>query len=557
MEYGKLVEVYESLDATQKKHDKRDIMAEFFAEAGDELPEVVLMCLGKPYPDWKNTEIGISSNMMVEIISQATGHSEEDIEEKWKDEGDLGLAAEHMVENKTQQRLVAGSLTVQKVIERIRKVADMEAKAINRSVDQSKKKSEIADLISSADPREARYVTRTVLRTLRLGVAEGLVRDALDHAFLDGEHAEDIQRAYNMTNDFVEVSEAAREGVEALAELEMELFRPIKSMLAMKVENIEAGFEKVGEPAAIDYKYDGLRAQIHVKGDRVKVFTRRLEDVTEQFPDVVESVKGNFELEEGVIDAEVVAYDPEDGGTIPFQKLSRRIKRKYEIQKLRKEIPVEVRPFDLLHDGEPLLEESYRERWEKLSEAVTEEDQELRLVDHEETSDPEDVNRMQHESLEEGHEGIMMKNLDAEYKPGSRVGYMVKLKPVMETLDLAVVGAKWSEGRRSDWLGRLYLGCYDKEEDEYLEVGKMATGLTDEQFQKITEKLEPLIVNEDGRKVDIRPEVVLEVEYEEIQESPTYSSGYALRFPRMKAFREDKNEADSLEKIKRLYEEQK
>jgi DNA ligase-1 len=556
MEYSKLADTYQQLESTQKNHEKRDILAELFNESGEELPRLVLLCLGKPYPDWKNAEIGISSNMMVEIVSQATGHSEERVEELWKEKGDLGSAAEELVKNKKQQRLMAGNLTVEKVIDRIRKVCDMEKQAMSQSVDQGKKKSEIADLISSADPLEARYVTRTVLRTLRLGVAEGTVRDALDHAFLDGENAEEIQRAYNMTNDFEKVAEASRDGVDALRELEMELFRPIKSMLAKKVETLEEGFEEVGEPAAIDYKYDGMRAQIHIRGDEVKVFTRRLENVTEQFPDVVEAVKKHMDLEEGVIDAEIVAYDPETHDTIPFQKLSKRIRRKYEIQKLKEEIPVEVRPFDLLHDGEPLIEEPYQERWEKLNRVIEEEDFELRPVDHATTSDREEVHELQHEALEDGHEGIMMKNLEAEYKPGNRVGYMVKLKPTMETLDLAVIGAKWSEGRRSDWLGRLYLGCYDEENDEYLEVGKMATGLTDEQFQKITEKLEPLITSEDGRKVEVRPEVILEVEYEEIQESPNYTSGYALRFPRMKAFRDDKEEADSLEKVKSLYEDQ-
>jgi DNA ligase-1 len=242
---------------------------------------------------------------------------------------------------------------------------------------------------------------------------------------------------------------------------------------------------------------------------------------------------------------------------IPFQKLSKRIKRKYEIQKLKKQIPVTVRPFDLIYLEEPILERPYSERWQRLREVVTESEDDLELVDHEKTENPEQVQEMQQRSLSQGHEGIMMKNLDAEYKPGNRVGYMVKLKPVMETLDLAIVGAKWSEGRRSDWLGRLFIGCYDEENDTYQEVGKMATGLTDEQFQEITEKLKPLITEEDGRKVEVRPEVIVEVEYEEIQESPTYSSGYALRFPRMKRFREDKEEADTLERITDLYSNQK
>ncbi|MFB6204736.1 MAG: ATP-dependent DNA ligase [Candidatus Nanohaloarchaea archaeon] len=556
MEYSKLAETYQELESTQKTLEKTSILAELFREAGEDLPEVVLLSLGRPYPSWKAHEIGISSKMMVDVISQATGHSEDEVEELWKEKGDLGSAAEEMVGKKTQQRLMAQELTVEKVMSRIRKVAEKEASGISESVSQDKKKKEIAGLISSADPLEARYVTRTVLQTLRLGVAEGIIRDALSEAFFDGEHPEEIQRGFDVTNDFAEVAEACTRGLEAVESLEMELFRPVNSMLAKKVDTIEEGFEEVGEPAAIDYKYDGMRAQIHLEEDEVAVFTRRLEDVTEQFPDVEEAVREHVDAERAVIDTEVVAYDPEDGSTIPFQKLSRRIKRKYDIQKMKKEIPVEVRPFDLIYLDEPLLSVPYSERWRRLGEIVEENDQELTLVDHRQTSEEEEVSSMQQRALDEGHEGIMMKALDRGYRPGSRVGYMVKLKPVMETLDLAIVGGEWSEGRRSGWIGSLTLGCYNEERGEYQEVGKMATGLTDEQLQEITDRLEPLIVDEEGREVEVKPEVIVEVEYEEIQESPHYSSGYALRFPRLKQFRDDKKEPDSKEKVKELYNDQ-
>lgn len=556
MKFSEVAETFEKLDSTQKTLEKTNILAELYQEAGDELPDVVLLCTGQPFPSWKNMDLGVSSKTLVKIISKATGRNEEEITEVWKNQGDLGLAAEKMVEKKTQQRLMTQELDVAKVMKRLQKVAEMEAQGLSGSVDQDKKQKELAELISSAEPEEARYLARIIINNLRLGIGEGTIRDALAEAFFDGEHVEDIQQAYDFTNDFAEVAKASQESIEEVRSLELELYRPIKSMLAKKVETIEEGFEEVGEPAVIDYKYDGMRAQIHVKDGEVKVFTRRLEDVTEQFPDVVEAVEENIDSDNCIVDAEIVGYDPEDGSMIPFQKLSKRIKRKYEIQKLKAEIPVTVRPFDLIYLGEPILQEEYSSRWEKLQKVVGEEEKEMKLVDHAETSDPEKVQELQQKSLSAGHEGIMMKSMDAEYKPGNRVGYMVKLKPVMETLDLAILGAKWSEGRRSDWLGRLYLGCYDEENDEYLEVGKMATGLTDEQFQEITEKLKPLITNEDGRKVEVRPEVIVEAEYEEIQKSPKYSSGYALRFPRMKQFREDKEEADSLEKIENLYENQ-
>jgi len=557
MRYSKLVDTYQELDQTQATLEKTDILAELFEDSDEDMGYVVLLSLGRIYPEWMEPEIGLSSQTMVDVIHQATGRGKDEIEEVWKEKGDLGFAAEEMVRNKTQQKLMSRELTVESVMKRLRKVSEMEKQGLSQSVNMDKKKKEIADLISNAEPIEARYITRTVLNHLRLGIGEGTVRDALDETFFDGERSENIQKAYDFTNDFSRVAEACQKGLEEVNSLDIELFRPIKSMLAKKVDTIEEGFETVGEPAAIDYKYDGMRAQIHIKDGGVKVFTRRLEDVTEQFPDVVNAVEENVESDNCILDTEIVGYDPEDGSTIPFQKLSKRIKRKYDIQKLSSEIPVEVRPFDLIYEEGSLLERPYSERWSKLGDIIQEKENVLRLVDHKETSDPEEVQEMQQRSLSEGHEGIMMKSTDAKYKPGSRVGYMVKLKPVMETLDLAIIGAKWSEGRRSGWLGRLYLGCYDGENEEYLEVGRMATGLTDEQFQEITEKLKPLITKEEGRKVEVRPEVIVEAEYEEIQESPEYTSGYALRFPRMKQFREDKEEADSLEKVKNLYEDQK
>lgn len=555
MEYSKLVEKYQELEKTQSTLEKTSILAELFKES-DRIEETVLLAIGRPFPAWKDLDLGISSRTMVDIISEATGRTEKDVEEAWKEKGDLGLVAEEMVEKKTQQRLMTKDLTAGKVLKRMEKVANMGNSGLDSSVDMDTKKKHIAELISSADPVEARYVTRTVLQNMRLGVGEGTIRDALAEAFFDGKHSEDIQRAYDFTNDFTQVAKACQDGIESVRSLEVQVFRPINSMLAKKVETIDEGFNAVGRPAAIDYKYDGMRAQIHLKDGEVKVFTRRLEDVTEQFPDIVEAVKNHVDSNKCIIDTEIVAYNPKDGSKIPFQKLSKRIKRKYDIQKLVKEIPVEVRPFDILYEEKSLLEEEYQKRWDLLEEVVEQKEHELRLVDREVTEKEEDVQAMQQKSLSEGHEGIMMKTLDARYKPGSRVGYMVKLKPVMETLDLAIIGGEWGEGRRKGWIGSLKLGCYSPKKDEYLEAGKMATGLTDEQLEEITERLKPLITKEDGRDIEVRPEVIVEVEYEEIQKSPTYSSGYALRFPRLKSFRDDKEDSDSVEKVEDLYKNQ-
>jgi DNA ligase-1 len=553
MEFSEIIKYLEKVESTQANLEKTEHLSKLYAEAGSDLEDVVMLSLGRISPKWEDLDLGVSSKTLVKIISKASGRKEREVEEVWKTSGDLGDAAEKMIEGKKQQRLMSRKLTVKNVMERLRKVAEMEEEGLSQSVNQDKKQKMLADLLSSAEPEEARYLARIMLENLRIGIGEGTVRDALDDAFLDGENSQEVQRAYDYSNDFRKVASATRKGLEALNEIDLKLNRPVNSMLAQKVDTIEEGFETVGKPAAVDFKYDGLRAQIHLKNGEAKIFTRRLENVTEQFPDVKAYVEENIDAENCIIDSEIVGV--RDGEVIPFQQLSKRIKRKYEIEKLRNQIPVEVRPFDLIYLEESLMSRPYKERWNEL-ELIVETNENLKLVDRTVTSLEEEVNEMQQESLSQDHEGVMMKSLDAEYKPGKRVGYMVKLKPVMETLDLAVIGAQWSEGRKSGWLGRLKLGCWNEKEQEYEMVGRMSSGLTDKQLEEITERLKPLIESEDGRDVVLRPEVILEVEYEEIQDSPTYKSGYALRFPRLKQFRDDKEEADSKEKVEALFKGQ-
>ena len=553
MEFSEIIKYLEKVESTQANLEKTEHLSKLYAEAGSDLEDVVMLSLGRISPKWEDLDLGVSSKTLVKIISKASGRKKREVEEVWKTSGDLGDAAEEMIEGKKQQRLMSRKLTVKNVMERLRKVAEMEEEGLSQSVNQDKKQKMLADLLSSAEPEEARYLARIMLENLRIGIGEGTVRDALDDAFLDGENSQEVQRAYDYSNDFRKVASATRKGLEALNEIDLKLNRPVNSMLAQKVDTIEEGFETVGKPAAVDFKYDGLRAQIHLKNGEAKIFTRRLENVTEQFPDVKAYVEENIDAENCIIDSEIVGV--RDGEVIPFQQLSKRIKRKYEIEKLRNQIPVEVRPFDLIYIEESLMSRPYKERWNEL-ESIVETNENLKLVDRTVTSSEEEVNEMQQESLSQDHEGVMMKSLDAEYKPGKRVGYMVKLKPVMETLDLAVIGAQWSEGRKSGWLGRLKLGCWNEKEQEYEMVGRMSSGLTDKQLEEITERLKPLIESEDGRDVVLRPEVILEVEYEEIQDSPTYKSGYALRFPRLKQFRDDKEEADSKEKVEALFKGQ-
>ncbi len=553
MQYGELTAVYDRLEATASTLEKTEILAEAFAEAGELLPELALLARGRLFAAWEPDELGVSSSLTVEAIATASGLPEERIEEWWREEGDLGDAAALAVENRVQATLVSGSLDVRTVSETLRGLADHEGAG-----SQDRRVGEIAGLLTDSDPTEARYVVRTTVGAMRLGVGEGTIRDAIARAFVDGENpARAVERAYEVTNDFRTVSETAREeGREGLAALEIELFRPIKAMLARKAEGLEDALDGTEGPV-VEYKYDGMRTKIHVREGEVRLFTRRLEDVTDQFPDVVAAVEAEVDADRAIVEAEVVGYDPETGDPIPFQEFSKRIRREKGISELAEQYPVTVHAFDLLYNDGSLLEAPLAERLERLN-GVLETEGTVRRAENVRPDSLASAEAFYEDALAAGQEGVVVKNPDAPYRPGSRVGYMQKVKPTMERLDLVVVGAKWSEGRKSDWLGRLRLACFDGESGELREVGRLFSGLTDDELREITAKLKPLVESADGRAVTVRPEVVIEVEYEEIQASETYDSGYALRFPRFAGFREDlaPEDADGFERVHELYDDQ-
>jgi DNA ligase-1 len=580
MEYAELVGVYERLAATDSNHGKRDVLAELFAESGELLPVIVKLVRGRLFAAHQREELGVSSSLTLDAICKSTGVSEDRVRERWRETGDLGDAAAWAVEHESQQTLFSEPLTVERVHDSLRELATFEG-----SGSQDRRVGEIAGLLSDAEPREARYVVRTALNHLRVGIGEGTIRDAIAVAFLDGseEAIDAVERAYQVTNDYRVVAETAREeGREGLAALDVELFRPVQAMLAEKGDSLSGALADAATDgrALCEVKYDGARVQIHKRGAEVRLFTRRLEDVTEQFPDVVAAVRAGVTAEEAILDGELVGYTSEtatsdDREPVPFQRFSQRIKRESGVEAMAREVPVVAHLFDCLYDGETLIDTALAERVERLAGcfdpvAVAPAEPRAGLeraastwVDVGEGFGADDdppaaASERYRAALEGGHEGVMVKNPAATYQPGTRVGRMLKVKPTMEPLDLAVTRAIYSEGRRSDWLGRLYLSTYDEEAGEFREVGRLSTGYTDEELDALTDRLEELVVGEEGRAVELRPEVVLEVEYEEIQRSEEYDSGYALRFPRFLRRREelDPRDADSLERIESLFDSQ-
>ena len=575
MEYDALVEVYDRLGATASNNEKRDILAATFADADEHLDRLVTLVRGRLGPAYDRPELGISSSRALDAILTASGAPESEVRERWKETGDLGDAAAWAVEHGGQQTLFSEPLTVERVHDQLREIATYEG-----SGSESRRVDALAGLLSDADPNEARYVVRTALGHMRVGVGEGTIRDAIAYAFLDGsdDAIDAVERAFQVTTDFRVVARTARdEGQVGLDALSVELGRPIQSMLAEKAESLETALADAAADGDVhcEYKYDGIRVQIHVDGGDVTLFTRRLEDITEQFPDIVRAVEAGVTADSALLDGELVGYTPEtiteeasERRPVAFQRLSKRVKRETDIPELVREVPVVVHLFDCLSlDGETRIDTPLAERLTVLEgafESVAPNPAEglaglepARSV----TAGPEDpdpAEALYRDALEEGHEGLMLKNPAATYQPGRRVGRLLKVKPTMEPLDLVVTRAKYSEGRRSGNLGRLYLGAYDSQRGEFREVGRLSTGFTDEELADVTERLEASITARDGRAVDLDPDLVLEVEYEEIQQSPEYGSGYALRFPRFLGLREDlaPTGADTVERVESLFEAQ-
>ncbi len=555
MQYAEFVEVYEKLSATTKRLEKSSILAEFMKVLKQKgRSEWAYLLNGRVVPDYDPAEFGISRQIAIKAIAQAFGISISDIENRFKKIGDLGEIAEEFAEKKKQKTLFSRKLTVDIVFNNLKKIMAVEGKgAIERKL------ALISELLGAASGKEAKYIIRTVLSDLRIGVAEGVLREALTKAFLPNveNNIEKIENAYDLANDIALIFESASKGERELEKIDVEPGRPAKVMLAVKAEDIADAFRICGKPAAIEYKYDGFRVLINKKGKEITLFTRKLENVTKQFPDVVEAVKKHVKGESFILDSEVVGYNPKTGKYMPFEAISQRIKRKYEIGNLMKELPVEANIFDVLYyNGKSHLSAPFSERRKIVERIIEKKEKVIRPSMQIVTDNEKEAMAFYENALKEGEEGIMVKKLDAPYKQGRRVGYIVKLKPAVNDFDLVIVGAEYGSGKRGGWLTSYIVACHDGE--KFLEIGKVSSGLKEKgeegtTYDEMTKLLKPLIIEEKGNEVKIKPKIVVSVTYQNIQESTSYSSGYALRFPRITNYRPDRKTDDiaTLDDIKK------
>jgi len=551
MLYQEIVAVYQDLDSTTKRLEKTSILANFLGKVGSEDPEILsivtLLSLGMIFPTWSEDELGIGAKLLMKAISMVVGVSPDDVENQMQETGDIGQAAEELYHKKSQVTLFTQPLTIEKVHQNLVKMANISGKRA-----QFKKIDYLMELLSAASPQEAKYLTRTVLEELRVGVGDGTIRDAISQAF--NVPPEVTERAHMLTNDMGLVAEVAlTQGEKGLRDLTLKPGKPVKPMLAQLSPGIKQSIEEMGW-AICETKYDGIRVQIHRSGGKIDVFTRRLENISHALPEIGDYIQTSLPDQDFIVEGEIIAS--RDGKPISFQYMLQRVRRKYEVEKMVSKIPLTLYLFDLLYYRGPVLDEPLEERRKMLESIVKPDPGKLELSRQVKVTpdEIEKANDLFEASIKGGHEGIMIKDPHAPYMPGIRGKKMLKLKAEPETLDLVVVGGTYGTGKRAHLIGS-YLMAIQDENNQLKALAYAATGLDDKTLLELSDMVEPLIISKKGREVKIEPSIILEIAFSEIVESPESETGYSLRFPVVKRIRNDRglDEIDTLERIESIF----
>ncbi|MGZ7109251.1 MAG: ATP-dependent DNA ligase, partial [Methanobacterium sp.] len=503
MSYQELVDVYEALTSTTKRLEKTSILAEFLKDTDPKiLPIVTSLSLGKVFPAWSEKEMGIGLKLLMKALSLVVGVSTDVVEDNVRDKGDIGLASEYLFGNRLQSTLFTRPLTISKVYKNLIKIADVSGKNAVQ-----KKLRILIELLTSASPKEAKYISRTVVEELRVGMGEGTLKDSIAEAF--NVDKELVERALMLTNDPGLVAGVAEsEGGEGLGKLNLVPGKPVKPMLAQLSPDIKTSVEEMGA-AICETKYDGFRVQIHRNGDDIKIFTRRLDNIKDAVPEIVEYIEKCLPKENFIVEGEIIAT--KDGAPISFQYILQRVRRKYEIERLQKEVPLIMYLFDVLYYKEPLLDIPFGERRVILQELAKVEPSKFELSKQVIVT-PENIDdaiELFKSSIKAGHEGIMIKDPAAPYMPGIRGKKMLKLKAEPETLDLVVVGGTYGRGRRANLIGSYLMAAQD-EDGNLKTIAHTATGLDDATLLELSNRVDSLMTEKKGRKVKAKPEIILE-----------------------------------------------
>ncbi len=576
MKYRIVADYYARLDDISGRIQMTEILAELLKKTPRrELPMLAYLTQGKLRPDYEGVEVGVAEKLALRVISMATGLSSEAVYKTYVKLGDVGSAAEQLLMRKGQLALFSEPLTLERVYKTLLAVS---RRAGEGAVET--KQRDLASLLNDASPLEAKYIMRTVTGELRLGVADYTMLDACAVAFLGAkEKRPALERAYNIHPDMGEIVKTlAEKGLKGIKSIRLEVGVPIRPMLAERLESAKAIVEKLGSKmVAAEYKLDGERLQIHKSNRQVLLFSRRLEVITNNYPDAVNLVVKNVAAKDSILEAEVVAINEDTGEYLPFQELMHR-RRKYGVEDAMKKYPVALNFFDLLSaEGKDYTYSAYTERRAKLESIVRETDR-TRLVPSVRTSDPEKIEHFMEDAIANGCEGLVVKDLEGVYRAGAREFSWVKLKreyrsELTDTIDLAIVGAFHGRGRRAGTYGTYLLATYDEKNDSFPTVTKVGTGFTDEDLKRLPLLLKPSESRVKPQNVEsalvpdvwFRPHVVIETIASEITLSPIHpagkdrirmGSGLALRFPKFTGkIRNDKKpeDATTVDEIVKIY----
>ncbi|MDR3781937.1 MAG: ATP-dependent DNA ligase [Candidatus Nitrosotalea sp.] len=579
MKFSLVADTLSYMESTTKRLELTQHLVDLFKiTPPDIIPKVVYLLQGKLRPDHEGVEIGIAEKIAIRALSKSSGISVKKIEHEYKETGDFGQVASKILEQKTQTTFLNQDITVERVYDTLYKIAELKGA---RSQDMKMKY--ISSLLNDATPTEGGFIAKIITSNLRLGIADYTILDALSVAYTGSkENRPVLEHAYNVCSDLGKVSQAvSKDGINSLKDFQVKIFSPIRPMLAERVKSPQEAQEKMGLEFASEYKLDGERVQVHRQGEKIILYSRSLENITNYYPDIVENIGKSLKSNEVILEAEIVAINDETGEFLPFQELMHR-RRKYKIAKAVQEYPITVNFFDvLLEDGKSCLEISYKER-RKTLERIIVEDPFAKVMPMTLVKTENEVEDSLENAINAGCEGIMLKQLDSPYRAGARASNWLKLKreyrnELGDSLDLVVVGAFYGRGRRTGRYGALLLSAYNDQIDAFPSICKVGTGFTDESLDqfyqiladKITVKKDPRI--ESGLEADVwfEPEVVIEIVASEITLSPIHKvamdkirkgSGLALRFPKFTGkirFEKTSENATTIDEILTLYNSQK
>ena len=579
MKFSIISDAFQKMEATSKRLELTDILVELIKEIPEDvISKAVYLIQGKLRPNFEGVELGIAEKLVMKAMSKSSGIPLKKIEEDYNKGGDLGQTAENILKRKIQTTFSSETITLERVYETLLKIANLEGKG-----SQEMKMRYVSSILNDATPQEAKFILKILLGTLRLGIAENTVMDALAIAFTgEKENREVIENAYNVSSDLGKVAQVVSTGgIEQIRKFQIQLFNPIRPMLADRIKSGEDTIKKFQNDFAAEYKLDGERAQIHKQKDTIMIFSRSLENITSYYPDIVEKISKLIISDDVILEAEIVAMNTNSGDFLPFQELMHR-RRKYEIDEAVTKYPITVNFFDVLFsNGKNCMEMEYMER-RKLLEKIIKEDDFARLIPMSIINNEEQILEVLENSINSGCEGLMLKHLNSTYRAGIRGSNWLKLKreyqnDLGDSLDLVVIGAFFGKGRRTGKYGTLLLATYNDEEDVFPSICKVGTGFSDESLDqlyqilspKVTLKKNPRIISDMAADMWFEPELVIEIVASEITQSPIHktasdkikeNTGLALRFPKFTGkIRTEKNAEDAStdEEVIALYKVQK